>query len=110
MVHEFTHAVTEHIASYYRAMGYDTRSDVLAAMRSEVYKNQGHEEPKWDNRKWSSRPEEFLSRNMEGLADTKTARDTTTQEVRATIKKWYRRVQKLPSKRPKPETAHITLW
>lgn len=106
IIHEFTHAVTEHIASYYRALDYDTRSDLLSAMRTEIYTNLGETEPKYDKRKWRQRPEEFLSLTMEGKGS---GNDKWSKETLKTIKKWYRRVNKLKSKKPKPTTAHIIL-
>ena len=99
IIHEFTHAVTEEIASRYKELGYGSRRDVLSAMRTEVHDNLGKQERKYDGRKWADRPEEFLSRRMEVFAkddSTQTAQKASDEakETLTVIKKWFRKVRK----------------
>ena len=113
IIHEFTHAVTEQISSYYRALGYDTRSDVLSAMRDEIRTNLGLPERKYDGRKWSDRPEEYLSNNMELFGDWRYKEGgrnaKNAEEALRVIKKWYNRTKRLKSKGPKPTRTKIVL-
>jgi len=93
IVHEFTHAVTDEIASHYRQLGYKDEREVFSAMRTQVYNNLGKTEPKWDGRKWAHRPEEFLSRGMETF--TRTDGQHASPEAKETlkvIKQWYKKV------------------
>ena len=97
IIHEFTHAVTGEIASRYKELGYKSERDVLSAMRTEVHDNLGKTERKYDGRKWTDRPEEFLSRHMEVFAKddyTQTAHKASDEakETLAVIKKWFRKV------------------
>lgn len=97
LLHEFTHAITEEIASHYKELGYESRSDVLNAMRTEIHQNLGKEEGKYDGRTWRDRPEEFLSRFMEYNTSDRRAKGfkpgDISQETLKVIKKWFKKVR-----------------
>lgn len=96
IIHEFTHSVTEEIASNYNSLGYGSREDVLKAMRSEVYSNLGRQEPKYDGRKWSDRAEEFFSHHMQEYAKDEYSRRSIisdeAKETLKTVKKWFKKI------------------
>lgn len=93
VIHEFTHAITEEIASHYKELGYNSRDDVLSAMRTEVHQNLGMTERKYDGRKWADRPAEFLSRTMEGNASDRQGGSQSKESLKV-IKNWFRKVRK----------------
>lgn len=67
--HEFTHAITEEIASHHKEFGYSSRNEMFKEMRSLFYVHIGEKEPDWikmfGKNSWASRPEELFSRYME---------------------------------------------
>lgn len=95
ILHEFTHSVTEEIAEHYKQLGFNSRDEVLKAMRSQVYKNMNKQEPAWNNKNWSHRPEEYLSNRMESFAPDEYTRQprkisgTEHKEVLKVIKEYY---------------------
>lgn len=95
IIHEFTHSITDEIASHYKQLGYKNEQEVFSAMRSQVYNTLSKEEPKWDGRKWAHRPEEYLSRNLEVF--TVADRDHAGPEAKETlkvVKEWFRKVRR----------------
>lgn len=67
--HEFTHAITEEIASHHKEFGYSSREEMFKEMRSLFFVYAGEKEPDWvrmyGKNSWAGRPEELFSRYME---------------------------------------------
>ena len=95
ILHEFTHSITEEIAEHYKQFGFNSRDELLRAMRSQVYRNMNKQEPAWNNKNWSHRPSEFFSRQMEAFAPDEHTRQPRKhsemyhEEVLKVIKEYY---------------------
>lgn len=105
-VHELVHVVAEEIAENAKALGFDpvntgrtSRDLFFETARSEVYKNLGREEPKYDGRRWDNRAGEFFSIHIQdGVFQSLRGNPTPeiATEALKVLKKYWRQYKKLP--------------
>ena len=109
IIHEFTHAITDEIASHYKELGFNSEREVFEAMRREVLESLGEvADRKYDGRKWADRPQEFLSYNVEHFGHNRQGKRewdavSTGREYKSSvsprakrtleiIKKWWKKI------------------
>ena len=86
-IHEFTHAITETIASQYKQLGYKDRQSVLDAIASDIRQEEGLSPKKWERKKWENRSEEYISNSLQGYYGNK-PNDNAALTV---LKKWWKK-------------------
>lgn len=93
-LHEFTHAVTEEIASKYKKFGYNSREEALDGLLKEIDAQMGREHEKVDKRVYRTRPEEQISRIMESYTSERQGISTEAVVTLDVLKKWHKKARR----------------
>lgn len=93
-VHEFTHAITETIASQYKSLGFESRQQVLDTIASEVRKVEGLPEKKWERKRWENRSEEYISNALQYSYASHNESRRDNNPALTVLKKWWKKIER----------------